>query len=65
MKTTSTNDRFLILHKTPKDELLRFRCSKNLKLRLARIAMAKEADMSDVMRDACQTYAMQFEQRVA
>jgi hypothetical protein len=49
----------------PKDAVVRSRCSVSLRNRLARIASLKEADLSDVVRDALVAYVTQFEQRLA
>ena len=51
--------------RVPKDALIRSRCSVTLRNRLAKIASMKEADLSDVIREACASYVTQFEQRIA
>lgn len=47
-----------------RDEVIRARCSSVLRSRLERIASIREVDLSDILREACATYANTFEHRL-
>lgn len=65
MNATTQQTQFRVLGRRPKDKIIRARCSAVLRERLDRIAMMRDIDVSDVIREACAVYATQFEQRLA
>lgn len=60
-----SDNHIITIGRVPKDALIRARCSVTLRNRLARIAVLREVDLSDVLRDACNNYATQFDQRMS
>lgn len=45
----------------PKDAIMRFRCSNMLKQRMTRIAVIRDVDISDLLREACHSLASKYE----
>ncbi len=57
MKTTAA--------RPDRDAKIDARCSSDLRKKLERIAALKEADLSDIVREALRTYAAKFDQLAA
>lgn len=51
-------------HKPNKSAKLEARCSPNLRLQFVTLAAVREADISDIVREACIEYAARFKAHV-
>jgi hypothetical protein len=60
---TAMNNRTidLLQQRTSHSELIKIRCTPDLKIRLARTAIARESDLSTIARDAFRFYLAQHE----